>query len=257
MRTTLLLFLSLFLLLSCKKQQPEHPEKGLNLFYIILDKSSNSYSPKGGKEENYIDVDSVYVSSLIDRLYSYSNQNEDRNDLIVFFNSIDEDSRGNKELFLKLSAPDKIDTLYQPDAGSVVSSRKEHEKNINLHKQANTKIQEDFIKNKNDLLSRLVPLLQKSNQSKGSDCSGALLVADEKLKNYFMDKNQYEKVKNRIIIAYSDLVNFPRNDTSLKITHKVLRPGYTSSVPYLPEDELINITTEQEFNEYLKTLLNQ
>jgi len=257
MRTTLLLIILTFLMLSCKEQKQEHSKKGLNLFYIILDKSSNSYSSKGGKEENYIEVDSAYISGLIDHLYKYSNQNEDRNDLIVFFNSVDEDSRGNKELFLKLTAPERIDLEYKQDAGSVVSGRKEHEKNIDRQKVASAKVWSDFTENKKILLSKLTPLLQKSNQSKGSDCSGALQVADEKLRNYFMDKNQYEKIKNKIIITYSDLVNFPRNDTQIKISHKVLRPGYTSSVPYLSDEKLINITTEQEFNEYLKTLLNQ
>lgn len=249
------IFPVLFLFFSCKNQVENTSKKGLHLFYVIIDKSSNSFSTQGGEEENYIKIDANYVDQFINKLNQVINLNKAKNDIVLFFNYIDKDARGNKELFLKLKAYELIDTIYKPKAGQVVSTRHKFEEKIKQQKQVYISALQEFEKQKSNLFLNLIPMLEKSKYTKGSDCSGTLLVADKKLQSYFIDTTKYV-LKNKLIITFSDLVNFPRNNKAITLSNKVLRPGYTSNVPYIKDEQLINLTTEEEFYDYLQTILN-
>lgn len=250
-----LLFITILLfLISCKKSDTETP-KGLNVFYIILDKSSNSYSALGGEEENYINVDSLYISKLIDKMYYQININKSKNDLVLFFNYIDKDAKGNKELFFKIQGFENIDTTYHSKMGEVISSKKKFKETLTQKKVQREQEKQLFKQQKNKLMLSLLPILDKSKFSQGSDCSGALIRADNKLQDYIVDKGKYT-IKNKIIIAFSDLVNFPNNEKKISIRHKIIRPGYSSEVTYLEDSSCVNITTDDEFKDLLMNLLN-
>lgn len=240
--------------ISCKKSDTETP-KGLNVFYIILDKSSNSYSALGGEEENYINIDSLYISKLIDTLYYQVNANKSKNDLVVFFNYIDKDAKGNKELFFKIQAFEEIDTTYHSKLGEVISSKKKFKEALTEKKAQREQDKLLFKQQKHKLMFSLLPILDKSKSSQGSDCTGALIRADNKLQDYIVDKGKYT-IKNKIIIAFSDLVNFPNNEKKISIRHKIIRPGYSSEVTYLEDSSCVNITTDDEFKDLLTNLLS-
>lgn len=252
----ILSFLILSLIISCADNSQKRNKKGLNLFYVVLDNSSNSYSSKGGREENYIKLDSVYLNDFISNLYRNINKENQKNDLVLFFNYVDKDSRGNKELFLKLTANKDIDSIYKPKAGQVVSSREKFENEIEEQKKINKQLFEKLLKDKEQIFKDLNAMLNKSEKTSGSDCSGILKIADKKLNTYLVDTTKYV-LKNKYIIAFSDLVNYPKNNSTIELKNKILRPGYSSSVPFLKEDDyLLNITTQAEFDEYLSTILN-
>lgn len=238
----------------CKK--PKIPEKkGVHLFYVILDKSSNYFSSTDmALEENYIDIDSSYLNMMIDFIYQSINENETKNDVTLFFNYIDKDVRGNRELILKIEGFDEIDTVYKTGS-SVISKRSEFKKTLQQKENARQTALKTFKEKKMNFYKDLIPMLEKSSHTRGSDCSGTLRVADEKLNNYFIDTARFA-VKSKWIIAFSDLVNSPSNNTQITLTNRILRPGYSSKLPYLPSDLLINLTTQDEFDTYLQHILN-
>ncbi len=249
-----IILLLLILIVSCKNEVQPQP-KGLNLFYIIVDKSSNSFSAHGGEEENYIDLDTLYVRQFIDTLYHQVNHQKKKSDIVLFFNYVDKDTKGNKELYFKIPAFEEIDTTYRPRPDEVLSSRKKFKKEIldslnNRKKELNR-----YASQKEILIKDLQALLTKSQRTSGSDCSGVLKTADRKLQNYLFNKELYQ-VKSRMIIAFSDLVNFPPNHQKIKLETILVRPGYSSEVPYL-ESQYLNITTYQEFLDVIFNTLNQ
>lgn len=257
MKKITLIILLLVSIVSCKKTDIKPSKKGLHLFYVILDKSSRSYSFEGGEEENYINIDTLYISELIDKAQKFANKNPTKNDVVLFFNYIDWNVQGNKELFLKIESHDVIDTVYRQNAGGVVSKKSEFKKKIEQQKQLLLESQTDFKRSKKQLLLALDQMLNKSEKTKGSDCSSALRVADSKLNSFFVDSSHYGKVKSRWIITFSDLVNFPKNNSPVKLTNRIIRPGFTSAVPYLRKEDFINMTTQQEFESYLETILKK
>ncbi len=239
---------------SCKKDNPPQP-KDLSLFYIIVDKSSNSFSANGGKEENYIDLDTLYFHRFIDTLYYQVNHQKNKSDIILFFNYVDKDTKGNKELYFKIPAFEAIDTTYKSRPDKVLSSRKSFKKNILDSLNNREKELKRYASQKETLLKDLQTLLTKSHKASGSDCSGVLKTADTKLQNYLFNKETYY-VKSRMIIAFSDLVNFPPNHQKIKLETILVRPGYSSEVPYL-ESQYLNITTKQEFLDVIFNTLSQ
>lgn len=242
-------------IMGCKK--PKVPEKkGVHLFYVVLDKSSKYYSSTDATiEENSIEIDSVYLDSLIDFMYRSINYNEMKTDIILFFNYVDLDVRGNKELILKIDGFEEIDTVYRTGS-SVISKRSEFEKGIKNKQDAKRNAQAKFEQDKRQLYKDLIPMLERSKHTRGSDCSKTLLMADKKLNNYFIDTTKYT-VRNKWIIAFSDLVNNPVNNNPITLTNSVMRPGYSSELPYLPTEMVINLTTQREFELYLENILNQ
>lgn len=241
-------------MVSCKNDTQPQP-KNLHLFYVIVDKSSNSFSANGGEEENYIDLDTVYLRQFIDTLYYKVNHQKEKSDIVMFFNYVDKDTKGNKELYFKIPGFEDIDTIYKPSPDAVLSSREKFKKKISDSLQNRNKELKRYTSQKEALLDNLQTLLIKSRQTSGSDCSGVLKTADIKLQNYLFNKASYQ-VKNRMIIAFSDLVNFPPNLQKVKLETTVIRPGYSSEVPYL-ESHYLNITTKQEFLDLMFNTLNQ
>lgn len=80
--------LSLFILSSCKEERKEITQKEkLNLLYIILDKSSNSFSASGGREENYIDIDTTYINNLLETLFKSNKNNKSKSSVVLSGNS--------------------------------------------------------------------------------------------------------------------------------------------------------------------------
>lgn len=244
-----------FLLFSCKKEPDLPTKKSLNIFYIILDKSSNSYSDLGGKEENYIELDIMYLQKWIDSLYQHINQCSIKNDLILFFNYVDEDSKGNKELYLKIPAFEPIDSTYHIKLGQIESNKEQQALAFKKNKQQRDKEIALFDNQKKQLLMEITKMLSKSKVANGSDCSGALQTANQKLTNYLEIKKQ-NQVKSKTIIVFSDLVNFPTNNNSITVDFNIIRPGYTSNVPYLKNRQCVNVTTENEFQELIFNLLD-
>lgn len=248
----------IFLLLmtaSCSKDKEENHPKGQNVCYVILDTSSNSYSSMGGKEENYIDLNTSYVHQWIDMLYQQINQHSNKSDLILFFNYIDEDSKGNKELYLKVPAFEPLDSTYHSKIGQITSTKSAQVKYFKEQKQKRQEAIEEFNKNKELVLSQIEKMLKKSSEAKGSDCSGALQTANKKLTDYLEIKKDFQ-IKSKTIIAFSDLVNFPVNNVSINLDFKIIRPGYTSAIPYIKSDQPINVGTQQEFQELINNLLD-
>lgn len=246
--------LTLFLTTSCSKTA-EPKRKGLNLFYVVLDKSSNSFSHLGGEDENFIDVDTTYLGSLIDTLYYKVNACEEKNDLALFFTYIDREADGNKEIYFKIPAFEKIDTHYASKTGQVLSTEEGFKEELKRKQEQRAKDVLQFQSEKHQLLVKLNDLLLKSKEAKGSDCSGTLLTASRKLDNIWEDKEKVN-VKNKVIITFSDLVNFPQNETPITIDYKIIRPGFTSEVPYLKSNQYVNITSQNEFQEIIFNLLN-
>lgn len=246
--------LILFLMSSCKKEAKVQPKKGLNLCYVILDKSSNSYSDLGGEEENYISLDTLYLREWIDTLCKHINGSLTKNDLILFFNYVDKDSKGNRELYLRIPAFEAVDSLYKPQMGQIESSREKHLIQVKhkLYRQAKERAL--YEKAKEQLLVDIQSMLSKSQLARGSDCSGALTRANQKLASYLEIKKE-NQVKSRTIIAFSDLVNFPVNNDPLSIDYTIIRPGFTSEVSYLKDGRLVNVSTQEEFDQLMFNLL--
>ena len=244
-----------FLFLSCKKEPEKQAKKSVNLFYVILDKSSNSYSDLGGKEENYIDLDTIYLQKWIDALYGHINQCSTKNDLILFFNYVDKDSKGNKELYLKIPAFETLDSTYRTKIGQIESNKKQQALEFKKEKQKREKQIALYTSEKRQLLTEIAAMLSKSKVAKGSDCSGALKTANQKLTNYLEIKKE-NQVKSKTIIAFSDLVNFPTNNNPVTIDFNIIRPGFTSDVTYLKNRQCVNVTTQSEFQELIFNLLD-
>jgi hypothetical protein len=48
--------------------------------------------------------------------------------------------------------------------------------------------------------------------------------------------------------------NETNNNKTIKLTNKIIRPGFSSAVPYLKQEDFINMTTEQEFENYYERI---
>lgn len=223
-----------------------------NVAYVILDKSSNSYSNEGGVEENFINIDTAYIRNLIIDLYYNKNRNHNKISIILLFNYVDINSEGNKEIYIEIPIISAIDTIYKPEPGQIVSVKNKFDKNVKSQKEVI--IEQDIVfKSKlNSILIEIEELLIKSKKTRGSDCSGTLKTADKRLDALLFGKNK--QVKNKIIIAFSDLVNYPLNKEKISLNNIIIRPGYTSDVPYIDKKGIINLTTNEEFENYLRDL---
>lgn len=240
---------------SCVEEKVIDTKKTRSYLYIILDKSSSSYSTNGGIEENYINVDTIYLNSFIDDLFYNQKRNEKKNEIILFFNYVDVSVKGNKEVYLKLPVIPVIDTVYVAKPGEVQSSERVFKQEVQKLKNKNEQLIRNFLNDKAIKLMELSRLLDKSKAAKGSDCSGLLKYADNKINNVIIDTTSFLKGRTAVI-AFSDLVNYPSsNTTKIKMENVVLRPGYTGRVPYLEDTNIINLTSNEEFKDYLFTFL--
>jgi len=243
-----------FITLGCKEQASLVNKPSHNLVYVILDRSSNSYSPNGGFEENFISVDTSYMRKFLTNIFLNQERNQNNISLTFFFNYIDHNSDGNKELFFRMPALEVIDSVYKPKSGQIVSNKEEFIKELELKRNDLDGVKNDFGTRLQILLEDIQVMLVKSKKTKGSDCSGALNVANAKLNNYLNNDSKF-KIQEKIILAFSDLVNHPKKNEKISMDYKIIRPGFTSEIPYLDNDILINISTDDEFIEYVTTFL--
>lgn len=249
----LVLLLCISSLLGCEKPQKEF----LNVVYVLLDESSHSYSFDSDTEvENAIPMSTDYLRKLLTDLYYDKNRNEDLISTQFYFSYVDENTNGNMENYLELPIRAKIEEKYKSD--SPVSKEKAHKEKVNREKANLQQQDEDFEINLEEVLRGIEVMLVKSKNAKGSDCSRSLLRADKKLNSFRLEDAVDATIvalNRKIIIAFSDLVNFPKNVETVQISNNIIRPGYSAKVPYIQGAEIRSVPSDEEFKKYFKQLL--